>query len=373
MNALRCTLFAACLALAAGCGSDDGTAPPRHTLSPGEAFHGTMTPAGPVAASDAGQVAITAVADPGFVFAGWVATPADKAVFADAGLAATNVTLSGSATVSPTFMVAAADFFVNQRLGSDGATGTTAAQPFRTLTQALVAAGAAGKAAGSVLAVAPGTYDAANGEVFPIIVPPYVTLVGDEENHGAGTVILGAGPPPGSPTLATALIPSSYATLAGLYVQSWGRSTVRYDGPSGGTGITVRRCTIVNTTNTGSELLVALASGGAIEDNVFPAGSQVTLGATGGAGNTRVQGNVFHGPVAVDDNYLDLGGGAGASTGHNQFLGTRMSWFGGAGTMARNNHWRHVPPTFAPSWDTSPSDYDIYLAFNATIDVEGSY
>jgi hypothetical protein len=44
--------------------------------------------------------AINAIADPGFVFAGWVATPADKAAFEDAALASTNVILSAYASVA---------------------------------------------------------------------------------------------------------------------------------------------------------------------------------------------------------------------------------------------------------------------------------
>jgi len=43
------------------------------------------------------------------------------------------------------------------------------------------------------VAVAPGAYDTANGEVFPLVVPSGVTLLGDEDNRGQGTTVQGEG------------------------------------------------------------------------------------------------------------------------------------------------------------------------------------
>lgn len=374
---LRFTLLTICLALAAGCGSDDSPAPIR-VLTPSEAFHGAMTPAAPVQlVGDAGPQAISAIADAGFVFAGWVATPAGNAVFGDAALAATTVTLSGSAAIAPTFMVDSADYFVNPRLGDDDAVGTTAGQPFKTLTRACAVAGGPvgssdpAKAAGLVVALAPGLYDAANGETFPIVVPAGLTVVGDEENYGVGTVVSGSGPMPGWTVIQTALIPSSYATVAGLHVSSLGLYTLAYDLPSGGASITLNRNTIAAGSDGG--LYVQVASEGLIADNIWLAGSSMTLVAVGGAGNTPVQDNIFHGPVELDDNHLDLGGGAGLSTGHNQFIGDGMCFFGGAGIMARDNHWKHAPPTVTSTWVPGSSDYDMYVREGATVDTQGYY
>lgn len=374
---LRFALLTICLALAAGCGSD-GSPAPIHVLTPGEAFHGAMTPAAPVqVVGDAGPQAITAIADPGFVFAGWVATPAGNAMFGNAAQAATTVTLSGSAAIAPTFMVAAADFFVNPRLGADDAAGTTAAQPFKTLTHALAVAGGPvgsgdpAKAAGLVVALAPGLYDAANGETFPIIITAGLTVVGDEENYGVGTVVSGSGPMPGWTDIPVGLVPSSYATVAGLHVSSAGRFTMAYDVPSGGTSITLRRNTIAAGSDGG--LYVQVASQGLIADNIWLAGPSMTLVAVGGEGNTPVQGNIFHGPVELDDNHLDLGGGAGLSTGHNQFIGDGMCFFEGAGIMAQGNHWKHAPPTVSAEWLPGPSDYDMHLRPGASVDTQGYY
>ena len=374
MKLFRALFLVAGLALAAGCGSDDD--PVRvYSLTPGTAAHGTMTPAAPVEYSDnGGPVAITATANAGFVFAGWVATPADKAAFENPALATTSVALSGDATIAPTFMVDTADYFVNPRLGVDTAAGTTAAQPFRTITQALAAVVAPppgpGKAGGPIIALAPGLYNAANGEVFPLVVPPGVTLIGDEEFNGVGTTIQGAGPMPGWAVVSVGLVPSTNAAIIGIHMASPGSFSMAYDLPSGGAGITLRR----NTIEPGSDggLYVQVAAGGEIAGNIWPAGGEWALVAVGGDGTTAVSNNLFQGPIELDDNHLDLGGGAGASPGLNQFLGNGMSWFGGAGTMARNNHWRHAPPTLAPAYESGPSGYDYHLAgANATIDITG--
>jgi hypothetical protein len=371
LRILTLVVLTAGLALAAGCSSDSDEAP-RYVLTPGAAFHGSMTPAQPVQAADvSAPQAVTATADEGFVFAGWTAVPAGNAAFADASLASTQVILSADATVTPTFMVAAAQYFVNQRLGSDTAAGTSAALAFKTLTRALAVAGAV-KALDPTVAVAPGAYDAANGEVFPLIVPAGVTLLGDEANRGQGTTVQGAGAMPGWDAIQVALIPSTNATVAGLHVLASGRYSLAYDLPSGGSNIVLRNNTIEPGWSGG--LYVQVAAGGSIADNVWTGGTTMTLVAVGGDGTTAVEGNVFNGPVELDDNHLDLGGGAGMSPGGNQLIGTGMSYFGGPGIMARNNHWNHAPPTVAPAYAEGASDYDMYLqGENTTVDATGYY
>lgn len=373
----RAILSIACLVAVAGCGSDDDNVR-TDTLTPGVVRHGTMTPAAPVeSTADSGPLSVVAVADAGWVFAGWVATPADNAVFEDAALDSTGVVLSGDATIAATFILENADYFVNPRLGSDDAAGTSPSQAFRTLTHALAIAGApgkvaaaiAGKAAGPVVALAPGHYDAANGEVFPIVVPQYATVIGDEENRGEGITIEGSGPMPSWTAIPVGVIPSSYAALRGLHFQASGRYTLAYDFPSGGTSITLSR----NTIEAGSDggLYLQVAEWGTIQDNVWTAG-QMTLVAVGGAANTAVRDNIFHGPIELDDNHLDLGGGAGSSPGNNQIIGNGMSYFGGPGIKAQNNHWRHSPPTVSPNFAYGASEYDMYLqGENTTVDTTG--
>jgi len=71
---------------------------------------------------------------------------------------------------------------VSASVGND-ATSNPTCTPFKTITKALSTVGA-----GALVWVAPGTYDAALGETFPIAIPPGVTLWGDQPNKGLGTV-----------------------------------------------------------------------------------------------------------------------------------------------------------------------------------------
>ncbi len=77
--------------------------------------------------------------------------------------------------------------YVNATSGSDTAPGTQAA-PFKTLTRALQ-----NVSAGTTVKLAPGLYNAASGETFPIMVPADVMITGDESQKGKGTQITGSG------------------------------------------------------------------------------------------------------------------------------------------------------------------------------------
>ncbi|EMN72217.1 PF07602 domain protein [Leptospira interrogans serovar Bataviae str. UI 08561] len=69
-------------------------------------------------------------------------------------------------------------YFVDSVGGMDSYPGTSN-QPFKTITKALSLV-----KAGDSIFVAPGTYDAASGERFPLIVPDEVQLIGDELGKG---------------------------------------------------------------------------------------------------------------------------------------------------------------------------------------------
>lgn len=98
------------------------------------------------------------------------------ATIASIGLAACGGSGGGSnAPVTP-----ATEFWVDAQNGNDVDAGTQA-QPFKTLTHALAAAGA-----GATLHVLPGTYDTANGETFPLQTLPGQVLLGDLANRGMG-------------------------------------------------------------------------------------------------------------------------------------------------------------------------------------------
>ncbi|MEB3356931.1 MAG: S-layer homology domain-containing protein [Synechococcales bacterium] len=77
--------------------------------------------------------------------------------------------------------------YVDGRRGNDNAQGTQAA-PLQSITQALQRA-----KPGTTIQLAPGTYTTATGEIFPLRVPPAVTLIGSEQTRGREVKIEGSG------------------------------------------------------------------------------------------------------------------------------------------------------------------------------------
>lgn len=130
--------------------------------------------------------------------------------------------------------------YVNPISGNDAAAGNQAA-PLKSLTRAL-----RGVSPGTVIRLAAGTYDGANGEAFPLIVPPGVTVSGDETSQGRSIAIAGSGRY-NSPTFggqSVAVLLQGDAQLRGVTVTNRA---------SGGTGVwiesaspIVSHCSFVN-------------------------------------------------------------------------------------------------------------------------------
>ncbi len=81
----------------------------------------------------------------------------------------------------------AATLYIDAVKGNDAAGGTQSA-PFKTISRALKQA-----KLGDRIQLAPGTYSATSGEVFPLAIPAGVTVIGNEATKGAGIVINGSG------------------------------------------------------------------------------------------------------------------------------------------------------------------------------------
>ncbi|MEO1430411.1 MAG: S-layer homology domain-containing protein [Cyanobacteria bacterium J06632_19] len=77
--------------------------------------------------------------------------------------------------------------YVNPVTGSDTNNGSRLS-PFKSLTHALNGLNSPG-----IIQLAPGTYHAANGEVFPLIIPSGVWVVGNEATKGEAILIEGSG------------------------------------------------------------------------------------------------------------------------------------------------------------------------------------
>jgi hypothetical protein len=150
--------------------------------------------------------------------------------------------------------------YVDAINGSDFNTGS-AASPYKSITKAI------GEVEpGGVIFAAPGVYDAANNETFPIILPEGVALVGDEDNKGEGptaTEIVGDGLI--QDTDHAAVVLSEGSQLLGFKIS---------------VGTTLSTCG-VNSTGVTAQ----------VRDNTFAAGY---CGARiEGEGNSLIRGNVF--------------------------------------------------------------------------------
>ncbi|MBD2340451.1 DUF1565 domain-containing protein [Calothrix sp. FACHB-156] len=104
-----------------------------------------------------------------------------------------NADSTRQAGITPTVIAqtpaAATVIYVNPATGADTAgAGTTQAAAFKTITFALTKA-----QAGTVIQLAPGTYNQQSGETFPLILKAGVTLRGDEATKGQGILITGGG------------------------------------------------------------------------------------------------------------------------------------------------------------------------------------
>ncbi|NJO79976.1 MAG: DUF1565 domain-containing protein [Cyanobacteria bacterium RM1_2_2] len=185
----------------------------------------------------------------------------------------------------PAAAQAQAMLWVNPQTGNDAKADGSEQAPFRTLTQALQAA-----RSNMVIQLAPGTYSSDTGEVFPIALKAGVTVQGNPEDLGQGTVIRG-GSSYASPTLGrqnVTLVGANQATLTGVTItnpQSRGHGLwVEAGSP------TIQDNTFISSTNAG---MVTLGSSVAtVQNNLF------VLNRTGGlviSGHAQpdVRSNIF--------------------------------------------------------------------------------
>lgn len=77
--------------------------------------------------------------------------------------------------------------YVNSVIGKDTNIGSRLS-PLQTITQALKITKSPG-----IIQLAPGTYNTSTGEVFPLIIPGEILLVGNESNKGQEIIISGSG------------------------------------------------------------------------------------------------------------------------------------------------------------------------------------
>ena len=178
---------------------------------------------------------------------------------------------------------------VSASVGNDStASGTCFA--YKTITAAL-----ATMSTGTVW-VAPGTYNAANGEVFPISVPAGVSLIGDVANKGNGTaatLIKGHG---AVSTWYAALVSGATSTISGFELDDSGFTVLSVGIYGDNVSMAVTANTFLSTLYGG----IALFNGGnpSITNNTFQSSTYGVY--TQCTGTATIQGNTFTDSNAID-------------------------------------------------------------------------
>lgn len=100
----------------------------------------------------------------------------------------------GNGVIPPPTATPIATYYVNPVSGSDSNNGSSSTTPFKTLTKALAVVGRS-MSSGLTISLAAGTYSTASGEVFPLVIPVGVILMGNNYGHNArnGSFIKGFG------------------------------------------------------------------------------------------------------------------------------------------------------------------------------------
>ena len=176
----------------------------------------------------------------------------------DSAAASDSSGLDAAADVDAGCLVSA--LYVAPGTGLDSSSGTQALSPLKMLTHAIALAGA--NPCITTIHAAPGTYDSAGGETFPL-APSNVAIVGDETNKGnaASGAVLISGSGLLMPGQWVAVAPGPNVTLAGLKiaapsVTTDGSAQVTYDVWLAASGAVVRNSTIA-----GNEIGIQIETG----------------------------------------------------------------------------------------------------------------
>ena len=254
--------------------------------------------------------------------------------------------------------------YVNAATGNDDTADGTLNLPYRTITNALWYQS---PDPGDIVSVAPGTYNEALGETFPILLPQGVSLIGDEGTQGGSTFIRGTGlyTAPNNLEYNCTIFPGANSVIAGFSI--WfdtGNRIVLYHN-----NVTVRWNNIGsgnrNTADAG--IFVVNSSQNHLITRNYVHDHTIGLYFQNAGPSTKVEYNDFwwntHG-IAYRSQGGDLGGGPTGSAGGN---GIRRNYdtdlyvnATGITVWALSNTWDQLPPRYST---TDATNYmDIYNA-----------
>ncbi len=274
-------------------------------------------------------------------------------------------------------------WFVSSQTGSDANPGTSD-EPFRSITKALSLA-----QDGESVRVRSGSYGLGNGETFPLVVPPGVSVIGNVLSRGKNVNVVGSGRidsalDPAHVIYAT-LVPSPNSRVAGLTL----RNVTTHDAfesrdvtiAAAHSGAVINACRIEE----GEDSAIRVMNGarGLTITNSHIEGSNIGIFFFDGGDDAKVEGTtatknntgvmVFF--SAIGD--IDLGGGAMGSQGGNRLSGNSsvdLLIAADVHVVARNNLWDGFPTPKSHSGNTGvPATIDIWLFDNtASVDVTGA-
>jgi len=247
--------------------------------------------------------------------------------------------------------------------GSVMATGGSVNNPAKTITYTLMKA-----VSGDTVNVAPGTYDLANGEIFPITVPPFVSLIGDEAGKGNPggvnqVLVTGSGLVSGQTTTTntTVIEPMDFAQVAGLVIKNTGTCCTAMGLALNHQFNTIRNNTISNNAWHGIYLFQS-TGGHSILGNVLKSNGStgLVINSTFTAESRAADNIITANPIGVQGNTLglDLGGGSANSPGRNAiYCNNTYDVYTDIGVTisAANNFWDHSPPTTQDIWGSAIS------------------
>jgi hypothetical protein len=258
--------------------------------------------------------------------------------------------------------------------GNDTNPGTEA-KPVKRLTYAIKLVQTPG-----CITLKPGLYDdKVNGEVFPLDIPPNVTITGDEKNKGMAqnAQVRIEGTLPGNTLPMQGMLqPGAGSVLAGVSIGFTGQ-TFRVPIYLTAPGVTLRNDTIDHCT-AGSAVYVG--TGGknyVITGNDIYKNSGVGLAMILGGEGSKVEGNfISTNKYGIEVDVIpnaDFGGGAQGSLGNNVITCNATQDFWTVQTngvlSVKNNQWDHQPPTIGAG-----TGDDVYKASNngASVDTTGA-
>jgi len=269
-------------------------------------------------------------------------------------------------------------YYVSASDGSDTNPGTQNSK-FKRLTHAMSVA----TRSGTTVHVAPGTYS--SDEIFPIIVPAGVLLIGDEPTKGAGTPgstlptsIVGGGQVPASPVGTSAtLLPGAGSTIAGFTITNNGSFSVRRGLSLSNSTVTLRNNTVTGATHNVGVYIDAsmnhvITGNWIVHNGASSAGTGLAF-SKGGVGS-KVENNVITGNgfgVEYEVAGGDLGGGSAGSVGGNVIScntqNDLMSFAQTAITItAASNFWDHSSPSQGSGAGDDIYDSSGFAIINAT-------